>query len=65
VANPSKKLPVATKVPPATFRWPVRLEDRPEEVFPPDHIRRYTERSLANLGVETIRRMSWRPWRAG
>lgn len=61
-ANPSKKLFVATKIPPATFRWPARPEDRLEEVFPPEHIRRSTERSLANLGVEAIDLMQFHVW---
>jgi aryl-alcohol dehydrogenase-like predicted oxidoreductase len=48
------RLYVATKVPPRNFKWPGRAETPIAEVFPPDHIREYTEKSLANLGVETI-----------
>jgi aryl-alcohol dehydrogenase-like predicted oxidoreductase len=48
------RLYVATKVPPKNFQWPGRAETPIAEVFPPAHIREYTEKSLANLGVETI-----------
>ena len=48
------RLYVATKVPPRNFVWPGRAETPISEVFPPDHIREYTEKSLENLGVGTI-----------
>ncbi len=49
-----RRLFVATKVPPKNARWPARASDPLEEVFPPDHVREYTEKSLRNLGVDTI-----------
>jgi aryl-alcohol dehydrogenase-like predicted oxidoreductase len=52
--HPGTRLFVATKVPPKNLRWPARDDYRLEDVFPADHIREYTERSLKNLGVETI-----------
>jgi aryl-alcohol dehydrogenase-like predicted oxidoreductase len=45
---------VATKVPPKNGRWPARSDDRIEDVFPPDHIREMTERSLDNLGLDRV-----------
>ena len=43
---------VATKIPPKN-RSGRRKADYPlDEVFPPDHIREYTEKSLGNLGVD-------------
>src|SRR5689334_25277649 len=42
---------VATKVPPKNLTWPGKAETPISEVFPPDHIREYTEKSLKNLGV--------------
>src|SRR5262249_18867304 len=45
---------VATKVPPKNRVWPGKAATPIREVFPPDHIREYTEKSLKNLGVETI-----------
>jgi aryl-alcohol dehydrogenase-like predicted oxidoreductase len=45
---------VATKVPPKNQLWPARPGIGIEQVFPYDYILRATERSLKNLGVETI-----------
>jgi aryl-alcohol dehydrogenase-like predicted oxidoreductase len=45
---------IATKVPPKNLTWPGKAETPISEVFPPDHIREYTEKSLRNLGVDTI-----------
>ncbi len=53
-AHPQTRLYVATKVPPKNQRW-IQLDGfRLDDVFPPDHVREYTEKSLVNLGVETI-----------
>jgi aryl-alcohol dehydrogenase-like predicted oxidoreductase len=49
-----KRLYVATKIPPKNLQWPGKAETPIAEVFPPDHVRAYTEKSLKNLGVETI-----------
>jgi len=45
---------VATKIPPKNLMWPGKASTPIAEAFPPDHIRAYTEKSLENLGVETI-----------
>jgi aryl-alcohol dehydrogenase-like predicted oxidoreductase len=45
---------VATKIPPKNLRWPGKAEYDVADTFPYDHIRAYTEKSLDNLGVETI-----------
>jgi aryl-alcohol dehydrogenase-like predicted oxidoreductase len=49
-----KEIFVATKVPPKNLRWPARDDYTLDDVFPADHIREYTEKSLRNLGVEAI-----------
>lgn len=49
-----QQLYVATKVPPKNMKWPATAECALDEVFPSDHIRAYTEKSLENLGVERI-----------
>lgn len=61
-ANPGRKLYAATKIPPKNLRWPAQADDPLAEVFPPDHIRRSTERSLTNLGVEAIDLMQFHVW---
>ena len=57
-----KRLYVATKIPPKNRRWPARPEYSLDEVFPPDHIREYCEKSLRNLGVATIDLLQLHVW---
>ena len=45
---------VASKVPPKNWQWPAQPGVPPEEVFPADWIVACTERSLGNLGLDTI-----------
>lgn len=49
-----RRLYVATKVPPKNMKWPARADYPLDEVFPPEHIREFTEKSLENLGLDTI-----------
>jgi aryl-alcohol dehydrogenase-like predicted oxidoreductase len=61
-AHPDQKLYVATKIPPRHRRWPSRRGDDIDDVFPPDYIREYTERSLKNLGTDRIDLMQFHVW---
>jgi aryl-alcohol dehydrogenase-like predicted oxidoreductase len=61
-ARPDKKLYTATKIPPKNLKWPARREYTLDETFPPDHIRRYTELSLENLGLESIDLIQFHVW---
>ncbi|MBU1822093.1 MAG: aldo/keto reductase [Bacteroidetes bacterium] len=60
--NPGKKLYAATKIPPKNRTWPSRAEFALDEVFPADYIVEYTEKSLKNLGVESIDLMQFHVW---
>jgi aryl-alcohol dehydrogenase-like predicted oxidoreductase len=60
--HPDKRLFVASKIPPKNFAWPSRRGFTLDECFPPDHIREYTEKSLANLGVSTIDLQQFHVW---
>lgn len=60
--NPSKKLYAATKIPPKNFKWPSKKGYKLEDCFPTDHIIKYTELSLKNLGVETIDLQQFHVW---
>src|SRR5262249_52272488 len=53
---------VATKIPPKNLKWPGKAETPVADAFPPDHIREYTEKSLKNLGVETIDLQQFHLW---
>jgi aryl-alcohol dehydrogenase-like predicted oxidoreductase len=52
--NAGKRLYVATKIPPKNRKWPARAEYPLDDVFPAEYIREYTEKSLVNLGVDTL-----------
>ena len=54
VREAGREIYVATKVPPKNQLWPAQPGIGIEQVFPYDYILRSTERSLQNLGVETI-----------
>ena len=49
-----RELIVATKIPPLNGRWPAMPDYALADVYPADHIRRATETSLRNLGVDRI-----------
>ena len=61
-ANPERKLYCATKMPPKNFKWPSQREYSLEDCFPPEHIERFVQRSLKNLGVETIDLIQFHTW---
>ena len=54
-AHRDERIYVASKVPPKNGQWPARADYRLDDVFPPDHIREYTEKSLENLGIRLPR----------
>jgi aryl-alcohol dehydrogenase-like predicted oxidoreductase len=60
-----KKLYAATKIPPKNRKWPSRPEFALKDVFPADYIIEYTEKSLKNLGVETIDLQQFHVWEDG
>jgi aryl-alcohol dehydrogenase-like predicted oxidoreductase len=60
--NPDKRLYVATKIPPKNMKWPSKANYKLEDCFPADHIISYTEKSLQNLGVETIDLQQFHVW---
>lgn len=60
--HPGTRLYVATKVPPANGRWPPGPGDELADVFPPDHVRDWTRRSLDNLGADRIDLLQFHVW---
>ena len=60
--HPGKRLYVATKIPPKNRRWPAKPSYSLDDVFPPDHIREYCQRSLENIGVDRIDLLQFHVW---
>ena len=60
--HPGKKLYITTKIPPKTFTWPPKKGSTLDDCFPPEHIIEYTEKSLKNLGVETVDLQQFHAW---
>ena len=61
-AHRRAQLYVATKVPPKNMQWPAKKGSALAEVFPTDHIREYTERSLENLGLTCLDLQQFHVW---
>ena len=61
-AHRGEQLYVATKIPPKNMNWPGRADHALDDVFPPDHIRESTERSLENLGVASLDLQQFHVW---
>ena len=53
---------VATKIPPKNLTWPAPAGLHPDETFPADHVRACTEKSLQNLGLDTIDVQQFHVW---
>ncbi len=53
---------VATKIPPKNMQWPARAGIPVEQVFPGDYIVECTDRSLRNLGLDTIDVQQFHVW---
>jgi aryl-alcohol dehydrogenase-like predicted oxidoreductase len=60
--NSGRRLFTATKIPPKNRVWPSRREFALADVFPPEYIREYAEKSLANLGVSQIDLLQFHVW---
>lgn len=57
-----KRLFVATKIPPKNRKWPSRPQYKLNDVFPAEYIIEYTEKSLKNLGVDSIDLQQFHVW---
>ena len=62
VRERDERIVVASKIPPRNRRWPAPAGIDPDEAFPAEHIRDFTERSLSNLGLDVIDVMQFHVW---
>jgi aryl-alcohol dehydrogenase-like predicted oxidoreductase len=61
-AHPEHRLYTASKIPPRNRQWPSQRGVPLDEVFPPDHIREYAERTLGNLGLPRLDLLQFHVW---
>jgi aryl-alcohol dehydrogenase-like predicted oxidoreductase len=62
VGGPDKRLYAATKIPPKNRQWPSRRDFTLDDCYPPDYVKEYIDKSLKNLGVDTIDVMQFHTW---
>jgi aryl-alcohol dehydrogenase-like predicted oxidoreductase len=62
VRSRSERIVVATKIPPKNMTWPAPDGVDPDDAFPADWVRSCTERSLGNLGLDTIDVQQFHVW---
>jgi aryl-alcohol dehydrogenase-like predicted oxidoreductase len=60
--GPDKKLYIATKIPPKNRRWPARPEFSLDDSYPPGYIFEYVDKSLKNIGVDTLDLIQLHTW---
>ncbi len=60
--HPGRRLYKATKIPPKNRRWPSERGARLDDVFPPEYIRRATEKSLENLRLDYVDLQQFHVW---
>ena len=53
---------VATKIPPRNLEWPARRGVSVRDTFPPEHITRFCDKSLRNLGLEQVDLLQLHVW---
>ncbi len=61
-ANRDKNLYAASKIPPKNRRWPAQLDYSLDESYPPEHIIEYVNKTLENLGLDTIDLIQFHTW---
>ena len=62
VRGRSETIHVATKVPPKNLTWPAPAGVDVSETYPGEWVRRCAEKSLANLGMETVDLLQLHVW---
>jgi aryl-alcohol dehydrogenase-like predicted oxidoreductase len=62
VGGPDKELYAATKIPPKNRRWPARPEYSLDDSYPPDYIFEYVDKSLKNIGTDTLDLIQFHTW---
>jgi aryl-alcohol dehydrogenase-like predicted oxidoreductase len=61
-SNSAGKIHVATKVPPKNQAWPAPANSSLDQNYPPSHITEFVDKSLQNLGLDTIDLIQLHTW---
>jgi len=61
-ANPDRRIYTATKIPPASGRWPSRRGDTVDESYPPEHIEASLRGSLKRAGLARFDLVQLHTW---
>jgi aryl-alcohol dehydrogenase-like predicted oxidoreductase len=62
VRERSERIVVASKIPPKNLVWPAPPGIDPDEAFPADWVRRCTEQTLGNLGMDALDVQQFHVW---
>ncbi len=57
-----ERIVVSSKIPPKNLRWPAPDGIDPDEAFPEDWVRKCTERTLSNLGMDALDIQQFHVW---
>jgi aryl-alcohol dehydrogenase-like predicted oxidoreductase len=60
--NKGKRLYAASKIPPKNLQWPASPNDKYTDVFPADHVFKYTDMIREKLGVQMIDLLQLHVW---
>jgi aryl-alcohol dehydrogenase-like predicted oxidoreductase len=60
--NKGKRLYAASKIPPKNLQWPASPKDKYTDVFPADHVFKYTDMIREKLGVQVIDLLQLHVW---
>ena len=62
VRSREERIVVSSKIPPKNLRWPAPDGIDPDEAFPEDWVRKCTERTLSNLGMDALDIQQFHVW---
>ena len=62
VRSREERIVVSSKIPPQNLRWPAPDGIDPDEAFPEDWVRKCTERTLSNLGMDALDIQQFHVW---
>lgn len=60
--NKGKRLYAASKIPPKNLQWPASPKYKYSDVFPPDHVFKYTDKIRKQLQTDTIDVLQFHVW---